>query len=485
MPAARARASRSRPRLSLACLATALALALLAAWHPGPALGRAAALTEAQAEQIGLDAYVYGIPLMEFVREARTQTSVTVPNALSDAPLNQIGHARRLASATRQPIVQPNLDTLYSMAHLDLTAGPIVLHVPAVPHHRYYSFQFLDPYTNVFHYVGTRTTGDGAGTFVIVGPHYHGHLPKGLRVIRSPYSLAWLVARTLVFGASDLPAAHRIQNGYRVLPLADYLRHGLGWTPPRPRHVVTRATNHTVPTGLAFYDQLGLALAQSPPPARDAAILRELRQVGVGPGLQPSREHLSAAVLAGLRAAVADGPAHVFALRTQLATKSVVANDGWVVPQADLGDYGTDYTYRAVVAIYGLAANEPAEAMYVIGATDSTHALLNGAHDYVIHFPAGRLPPARYFWSLTMYDQSFYLVANSIDRYALSSHAAGLKYNRDGSLDIYIQHAAPAGHGSNWLPAPAGTFEVTLRMYGPLASALHGHYVYPPITRTG
>ena len=161
---------------------------------------------EARVEQVGLDAYVYGIALMEFVRQARTQTSVTVPNGLSDAPVNQLGSARQLASAEHQAIVQPNLDTLYTMGHLNLSGGPLVLHVPAVPHRRYYSFEFLDPYTNVFHYVGTRTTGDRAGNFVITGPSFHGRLPRGLRRVRSAYERLWLVGRTEVHGRRDLPA---------------------------------------------------------------------------------------------------------------------------------------------------------------------------------------------------------------------------------------------------------------------------------------
>src|SRR5581483_11060377 len=145
-------------------------------------------------------------------RQARTQTSVTVPNQLSDAPINQLGNARHLANVKHQVIVQPNNDTLYSNAHLDLSAGALVLHVPAVPGHRYYSFEFLDPYTNVFAYVGTRTTGDGAGNFLITGPGWHGVVPAGMRRIRSPYGRAWAVGRTLVYGPGDLPAVHRIQD---------------------------------------------------------------------------------------------------------------------------------------------------------------------------------------------------------------------------------------------------------------------------------
>jgi hypothetical protein len=163
----------------------------------------------------------------------------------------------------------------------------------------------------------------------------------------------------------------------------------------------------------------------------------------------------------------------------------VETNNGWFVPPADIGNYGTDYDLRAVVAMNGIAANLPAEAMYIVGVTGSNHQYLNGADDYVIHFPAGQLPPAKYFWSVTMYNSSFYLVANSINRYEIASHTAGLKYNSDGSLDIYVQHTAPAGHESNWLPSPAsGTFEMTLRLYGSGKSALARTYEYPVIQET-
>ncbi len=457
---------------------TATAERALAAGHRVPT-----GLTEAAAEQLGTTAYEYGIPLMEFLRQARQQTSVTVPNSLSDAPLNQLGSARQLATAANQVIVQPNNDTLYTMGHLDLRSGALVLHVPAISGGRYYSFEFLDPYTNVFHYVGTRTTGDGSGNFLITGPAFKGRVPTGMRRIRSGYERVWLVGRTLVYGPSDLPAVHRIQNGYRLIPLSDYVKRGLAWHPPRPRHVVTHHRVATEPTGLKFFDQLGTALAENPPPSRDAGVLKQLRQVGIGPGLDPSREHLTAPVSDGLKAAADHGPKNVLQLRSQIATKSVVANHGWFVPPFENGQFGTDYGYRAVVALYGIAANRPQEALYIVGVL-SDQGPLSGLHDYVLHFPAGQLPPARYFWSLTMYDQGFHLVSNPIGRYALGSHTPGLVRNPDGSLDIYLQQTAPAGHVSNWLPAPPGPFEVTLRLYGPERSALTRRYVYPQIEQT-
>jgi hypothetical protein len=439
------------------------------------------------AEQAGNDAYLYGIALMEFLRQRRQQTSVTVPNTLADAPVNQLGSARELASATagHQVFVQPNNDTLYTMGHLDLTAGPMVLHVPAMAGHRYYVFEFLDPYTNVFNYVGTRTTGDGAGDYAITGPNFHGRIPAGLKQIRAAYNRVWLAGRTLVNGPGDLPAVHRVQEKYRLIPLADFTRYGLSWHPPAPKVVISTHTKATEPTGVKFFDDLGTALAQNPAPARDQQILAELRTIGIGPGLHPSTEHLSAAVLAGLAKAADNGYEYVHETRTTYAAESAVQHHGWFVPSSDTGDFGTDYTWRAIVALFGLAANKPAEAIYVIGVVDQTEQQLDGANAYVIHFPAGGLPPAHYFWSLTMYDDSFYLVPNPINRYSIGNRTPGVVYNSDGSLDVYLQHTAPAGHESNWLPAPAsGTFEVTLRMYGPDASALNDTYTYPTIQRT-
>jgi hypothetical protein len=463
--------------LSAIALGVVLALALTLAQPPA-----ARADDMAAAQRVGADAYTYGIALMEFVRQERHQTSVTVPDDKSDAPINQFGSARNLADATHQVIVQPNNDTLYTMGHLNLSAGPIVLHVPKVPNNRYYTIEFLDPYTNVFHYVGTRTTGDGAGNFAITGPGFRGRLPRGLRRISSTYDHVWLAGRTLVNGPSDLPAVHRVQDGYK---LRQFVRVGLAYRPPAPSRIVRVPTKTAEPTGLAFFDALGDALAKSPPPAADAPILAELATVGIGPGRHPSSESLSPAVRAGLTAAVAAGPAGILSLRLQIAAPSVLAHNGWYVAPSDVGAFGTDYTLRAVVAIYGLAANRPVEAMYPVGAADNTHQTLSGSHSYVIHFAAGGLPPARYFWSLTMYDSSFFLVPNALNRYEIGNRTKGVHYNADGSLDVYVQTTAPTGHESNWLPAPPAGFQVTMRLYGPLASALNDTYAYPTIQRTG
>ena len=209
-------------------------------------------------QQAALDAYAYGIPLMEFNRVAAAQTSVTVPDAIGDAPVNQFGNARILADPRERVIVQPNNDTLYSLAHLDLSRTALVLHVPAIAHHRYFAFEFLDPYTNVFAYVGTRTTGEQGGTFLITGPGFRGRVPHGMRRIHSPYARTWIVGRTLVV---------RSRRPRRRASGPEWLRAHSRWPPTDARAWPGERRGRTAscaspascsePTGLAFFDALG------------------------------------------------------------------------------------------------------------------------------------------------------------------------------------------------------------------------------------
>lgn len=466
----------------LATVAT-LALPLVAA-HAAPP----GALDQAQALKVGDDAYVYGVTLLEFERAWRLDTSVTVPNEWGNAPVNQVGNQRILSTPANQDkeIVGPSNSTLYSNAHLDLSRGPIVLHVPNVRKHRYYAWEFLDPYTNVFAYVGTRATGDRAGNYAIVGPSWHGKLPRRirrmkLRRINSAYNHVWLFGRTLVYGGGDLRNATRIQDGFKVIPLKAFKRVGLRYRPRRPKTIVTNPTIPTLPTGIAFYDALGDALAQNPPPAQDRPIVQEMATAGIGPGLHPSTENLPAPTISGLQAAAAAGPTHVRYLEFQMVFATAELNDGWYVPDRDLGNWGTNYNERAAWAVYGICANRNEEAMYPSGVFDNGHLPLNGSEKYLLHFAPGQTPPAKYFWSLTIYDINSQLVPNPYNKYSVGSYSP-LQYNKDGSLDIYVQPTPPAGRESNWLPSPANTtFVVPLRVYGPKQAVLDRTYHYPTI----
>jgi hypothetical protein len=450
----------------LRSLAVAAALAAAAPTH--------AATQEEQAYQAGLAAYVYGYPPL-------------ISQGTADKlPPNTMISIAALQDPSNRLIVLPNVDTPYTVGNLNLADQPLVLHVPAIPRSRYYVFELLDAYTNVIGYVGTRTTGTQAGDYALAGPDWNGTLPAGVKLIRSDTNRIVMVGRTLALGPDDIPNVRKIQEQYGLTPLSDVA----AGAPPKQGVILDQAnglTHPDLPTGLPFLDALGALLQQQPPPGRDAKVLAQLAKFGVGPGMTPSTEDLPDAVKQGLARGVAAGPARVVQLLGQFRTASQGKNHGWVLLTKGIGAYGTNYDLRATTALEGLWANTAQEAFYPIADQDSTGRRLNGRRRrYVLHFTKSQLPPARAFWSLTMYDKSLFLYANPIDRYAIGDRTTGLKRDAHGGVTIYIQHARPAGaKAANWLPAPAARFTLALRLYWPTAGALRGEWKPPGVERVG
>jgi hypothetical protein len=349
------------------------------------------------------------------------------------------------ARPSDRTVVAPNHDTLYSLAQLDLGKGPIVLSHPDMGR-RYFDFEFVDPYTNVIGYIGTRTTGTHAGSVQIAWTEKPGRRLRGVPVIRSKYRRVWMIGRTL---ATDAPAdqrrAHAKMRRYLLSP-APALR---SRRPGKPR-------KYPLPTdGLALMDALGRALAANPPPKRDRPLLRRLKQVGVGPGLSRAHEGLSADVLQALGEGVEAEAAELLNRTRADVLRQALENGGWLTLSSRIGAYGTDYLLRAQLALLGIGANTPAEAVYPTALADSTGALLTGANSYRVVFRRGQLPPVRGFWSITMYDSDGFLVPNAAHRYSLGPTHPPLVRRGDGSVVIAIQRARPAEQDVNWLPAPA------------------------------
>jgi hypothetical protein len=378
-------------------------------------------------------------------------------------------------------IVAPNTDTLYSLAHLDLARGPIVLHHPDMGK-RYYSFELVDPYTNVIDIPGAREDGRRAGSFVISWKHGKpkGGLPHGARLIRSKYRRVWVIGRTLATGPADQRKALELMRQYRLSRLGGKKR-----TFPRGCKPGTPASYPTPTDGPGFIAALDTALEKNPPPKRDAPLLAQLATVGVGPGRSPERAGLAPDVIAALYDGVAQEAASLPTATRLSVLNQARQTSGWLLPAPNIGRYGTDYLFRAQVAVVGLGANTPNEAIYPTGLTDATGALFDGAHSYRLTFPAGQQPPARYFWSVTMYDSAGYLVANPIARYSVGSSHRPLVKQPDGSIVIAIQRDPPADAGVNWLPAPAGGFRLNLRLYGPSIAARTGAWRPPGVLRVG
>ncbi|MBP0631535.1 DUF1254 domain-containing protein [Cupriavidus sp. AcVe19-1a] len=417
--------------------------------------------------------YAYPLVLMDVTRELMTLRT----------PVNTFSHKRTFPDPSFTDVVSPNADTLYSSAWLDLSREPVILSVPDTQG-RYYLMPLLDAWTNVFASPGMRTTGTRRGNFAITGPDWRGTLPKGVQEIRSPTSMVWLIGRTQVNDKKDLPAVHRLQDQYRLTPLSAW--GGGRRVPERPAPRAAAVDTQSSPVeqvaamdAQAFFTRFAALLPANPPAPADSAMVEKLRRMGIHPGV-PFKTTVMEPTTAR---AVQEGATAALAAIVQGARKgNADAGNGWVMHR-DLGNYGTNYGRRAVTASVGLGANLPEDAIYASTRTDANGTPLQGGARYVLHFDKGQLPPARAFWSLTLYDDHQAFVPNPIQRYAIGSRDR-LRYNRDGSLDIYIQHERPAGsRAANWLPAPPDGLNMMLRAYWPEQGLLDGSWMPPPVIR--
>jgi len=424
---------------------------------------------------LGLQGYIYGQPLLDTQRIYDTITSVTEPDTQGDAPANQFSHLQTLSTVKEGCVVAPNADTLYSIAELKLTPQPIVIHFPKVEPERLNVVEMLSPYTENFATIGQDASGLIApGDYLIAGPGKYASAEEvdGLKVIHSPYNQVWLIARTVVKSPEDVATARAIQAEEKLVPLKSWLKEGTGYVPPSSAEKTTAVCGHVpgTQTGenhLLYWKALGRALKKFPPPAADDPTLEALAADHIGPGMHPTKSNVSAATLQGLGEAVNRGPDQVLLDVKANIEAGFAAHNGWLV--AGLGNYGTNYVQRAETDKLGVGAPTPNLSIYPLALTDRNGVKLNGANSrYVVHFPASDFPmPVQAFWSLTMYESSGFFVANPLERFTLGDRS-NLQYNEDGSLNIYVQTAEPENEmqRDNWLPAPAGGFQMIMRLYG-------------------
>jgi hypothetical protein len=410
---------------------------------------------EEYAYSIGVQAYIYGYPLVEMYR--LRYKAVFDPDNKNRTPVNHFRHLRKLLDDTATTVVAPNSDTLYSSAWLDLSQEPIVLDVPDTKG-RYYVMQFMDFYTNNFAYVGKRATGTESGSFAIIGPGWKGTLPEGLNRIQAPTNAVWLLGRTLVDDEYDLPTVHAIQDKYLLTPLSSWSKKERA----KPGIEKLGLPAYDLSDPLNFFVLLNVALSENAPPSREDALMSLFRQIGVGPGKTSKIDELDSPTAKGLLRAVDMGQR----LIASLSSGRPVVN-GWLAPSPYHGKFGDDYHYRAYIAKFALAANDPEEAYNFSTSQGDGDRPLNGSRNYVVRFEKGELPPVDGFWSLTMYRiPGFFFVKNTIGRYSVGDRSKQLRYEKDGSLEIYIQRDSPGkDKESNWLPAPKGDFALALRCY--------------------
>ncbi|KPH01726.1 hypothetical protein AEQ67_05565 [Pseudomonas sp. RIT-PI-q] len=436
----------------------------------GASLGtvHAATLDPSEAKALAQEAYVFAYATAE---HDKVLTAIA-----AKLPFNRLYSEPRLLGPQDNKVVSPNNDTFYSRALLDLRSEPMVLEVPAVQG-RYYSFQLVDMRTDNLDYIGTRATGNQTGRYLIAGPDWQGALPDGFDgVIRSPSRLVFLLGRTEVKGEADQQDAAKVLMGYALQPLSK-VSAGAAPAALAPLQLPLYQDTKQGPAQALFGSFNALApLHQWTPTERSK--LQRFAAIGVKPGqaFEPPAD-LSDAIAQGAEA----GRDQVRAASSQVS----VEQRGWFRSPTNVGKFGDDDLTRAAVAWRYIYANDPVEAVYPMALHDAQGQPLDGSKTYRLHFPAGQLPPVNAFWSLTLYDgKTQLLAANPIQRYALGDRSPDLHYDADGGLTLMLQPDAPAqAPQSNWLPTPAGPFNLLLRLYLPKAGALDGSYQLPTIAR--
>ena len=311
-------------------------------------------LTPAEAKAIAQDGYIFGLPLVYIAVQADAQTNVEKPEP-GRAPFNQFDHHREFPDAKNNKIVGMNVDTLYSLANVDLTAEPIVLVVPPMKGNRWWIMQIIDAWNDVPAAPGSRTHGGKGGNFALVGPNFKGTLPAGLEPIRVDTSLVALGGRTYTAGKTDYVAVHKIQDQYKLIPLSQWKATGTAYTPPASVPVKPGVDAKTpVPAQVfkmsaeQFFGRLSELLVDNPAREADAPIMARLATLGVKPGAN----FTTAAFDADTRKAIDEGIAAAQqAIRAEESKMGEMVN-GWQIAR-DLGRYGTKYTYRAAWTFFG------------------------------------------------------------------------------------------------------------------------------------
>lgn len=417
--------------------------------------------SDKEATEIGIEAYVYGYPLVTMDVTRRVMTNVSTPQG-THAPMGQFLLMRKYPDASFKDVTAPNADTLYSTAWLDLAKEPYVLSLPEMDG-RYFLMPMLSGWTDVFEVPGKRTTGTKAQAYAITGPGWNGTLPEGVKQLKAPTNMVWILGRTYCTGTpADYQACHAVMDKYDLRPLSAY---GKPYTPPAGKFdpaidmktPVREQVNNM--DAVAYFTLLAKLMKDNPPAKEDAPLVEKLAKIGLVPGKDFDASKL---------------PADAAKLIPQAAQKQIMGHfktagsdiNGWIFT-TKAGVYGTDYLQRALITAIGLGANRPQDAVYPTSEVDADGKPYSGSNKYVVHFSRGQTPPADAFWSITMYNGDYFFVDNPLNKYTVSPRN-DLKYNDDGSLDLYIQNESPGkDKEANWLPAPKDKFILMMRLYWP------------------
>lgn len=428
---------------------------------------------------IAHDAYIYGYPMVDNYR-VEYDYYVDSSNKEFKAPWNQIKNIAQVYTAADKAVQTANSDTPYSWIGYDLRNEPLVLSLPEIEEGRYYSVQFIDSYTYNFAYLGSRSAGNKAGTYMLVGPNWEEEPVEGIdKVIKSETEIGVIVYRTQLFNPEDIDKVKEIQANYKVQTLSEYLgktsvpsSSTVEWMKP--------LTPEEQKTSLEFFNEMNFVMNFTPTVSAETALMERFAKIGVGAGKTIDFAALSPEIKNAYQAGMKEAWDVTYAaLMKKVAVGEVASEDVF-----GTRDYiNGNYLFRMAGDVLGLYGNSKEEAIYPLYRNDSEGNPLDAAtNKYTLKFEAGELPPVNAFWSLTMYNlpQSL-MVENPINRYLINSPMLpDLKKDADGGITLYIQNESPRKElESNWLPAPKGPFWTVLRLYWPKPEAYNGTWKQP------
>jgi hypothetical protein len=453
-------------------------IALLPSFRFAPAHAQTG-VSPAEARAIAKEAYIYGEPIVD---NYRIQHAYFVDRANPEykAPWNQLWNSARLYTPQDKAVQTPNSD--YSFVGADLRSEPIVLTMPAIEKERYFSIQLIDYYTFNFDYIGSRTTGNGGGNFLLAGPSWKGEAPKGIdKVFRSETELSFPVYRTQLISPGDIENVKKVQAGYKVQPLSALL----GQPAPKAAPAIDfirPLTPEEQKTSPEFFNILNFVLQFCPTVPSESELVARFVKIGVGAGKSFDASKLSPEMKKAIEDGMADAWADLASLQKRIDAREVTLSDMFGTREY----LKNNYLYRMAAAVNGIYGNSKQEAMYPVYAIDADGKKLDGANRYTLRLAPGQLPPVNAFWSVTIYDlPAQLLVANPLNRYLINSPMLpNLQRDADGGLTLLIQNEPPGkDKEANWLPAPKGPFFMAMRLYWPKDEALEGKWIAPPLNR--
>ncbi len=447
-------------------------------------------VTPEEAKEIAREAYIYGFPM---VVNYKAMSAYVLDESSPEykCAFNEVGCEARVYGPDDKAVVTPNSDTPYCMMWCDISEEPVVITVPEMEEERFYHFQLVDLFTHNFAYVGTLTSGNEAGHFMIADPTWQGDQPEYIEdIIRCETPLFFIVVRTQLFGTEDLGSVKNLQDAYRIQTLSEYMG---GEVIPRGNTVNVPEWNEGDQFTAASFVYLDALLDMMEPVSEEKELWERFAKIDIGPGktfdMEAFDPEIQEAVNEGIHEGMTEIETFLAGINSDPLASAKIFGTREFMKQTAKEEYGQSNHYlpRAAAAHLGLYGNSGSEAIYPVYLLDSENEALNAAKNkYTLAFLPGKFPPVKAFWSLTMYDaKTQLLIKNPLDRYLLNSPMMDqFVLGDDGSLTIYIQKDSPGGElEANWLPAPDGPFYMVMRLYGPAEAALEGDWVNPPVIK--